>query len=94
MAHQFTNVEEELEKFPHKEKWLIPGVPFKPVRIPGTDKYHEAEDDDEESSDDEDEEMDMDSPASPTGNLCKPEANGENMAEPGWITVRSSRRKH
>lgn len=96
LAGQYTEVEAELNKLPQKQEWLRPDVKIVPVRMPDDDDSLSEDDSSTENEETVQSAMDIDEMTAEkvvSDSSISKEDPEEFVEDPGWTTVRSTRKK-
>lgn len=93
LAGQYTEVEAELNKLPQKQEWLRPDVKIVPVRIPDDDDSLSEDDSSTENEETVQSAMDIDEMTEEKVVSDSSISKEEFVEDPGWTTVRSTRKK-
>lgn len=93
LAGQYTEVEAELNKLPQKQEWLRPDVKIVPVRIPDDDDSLSEDESSTENEETVQSAMDIDEMTEEKVVSDSSISKEEFVEDPGWTTVRSTRKK-
>lgn len=93
LAGQYTEVEAELNKLPQKQEWLRPDVKIVPVRMPDDDDSLSEDDSSTENEETVQSAMDIDEMTAEKVVSDSSISKEEFVEDPGWTTVRSTRKK-
>lgn len=93
LAGQYTEVEAELNKLPQKQEWLRPDVKIVPVRMPDDDDSLSEDDSSTENEETVQSAMDIDEMTEEKVVSDSSISKEEFVEDPGWTTVRSTRKK-